>query len=252
MQFTTNLTLGVRTLVTFLVVSMAGALFASDTTTVITTIRLPDADNYAVGQLLNSSGVMVADWTLNTSVSGTDFSNYALTGGTKGLQYTFINEVQGSADVNTIAFDVTPVNSSDSVNITLLQSPYFGTPGTWNGGNTDIAQFSVSWAGGGMATVIDPDNQIAGLSTGSMFSSGTTVVFSSNQILNTDDSWGIELPQGVASVVVGWSSSNPSPNSDLTREWLTFDANVVPEPASGAILGIGFTFLLGFFRRKNR
>ncbi len=252
MHSTTHLTLGARGLVLFLVVSLAGAVFASDTTTVVDIVRGPEVDNYAVGRLINSSGTMVANWSLQTSVSGTDFSNYALTGGTKGLQYTFINDVNGSEDVNTIAFIVSTVDPSDVVNISLAQSPYFGTPGTWNGGNFETAQFSVSWAGGGMATVTDPDNQLAGLSSGSTFSSGTTVVFSSNQILNTVDSWGISLPSGVSSVVVGWSSLNPSPNSDLTREWLTFDANVVPEPASGAILGIGFTFLLGFFRRKKR
>ncbi len=252
MHSTTNLTASVRVLAIVLVASIASASLAASDLAIVDNVVGSQADNYAVGRLVNSGGSMLADWTLFTTVSNTDFANFALTGGSEGLQYTFINAVNGSTDSNTIIFDVDPIAANGVVNIALTQSPYFDTPGTWNGGNSETAQFSVSWNGGGDATVFDPDNQFDGLTTGSTFASGSLIAFSGDMIFNSEDSWRIDLPTGVETVRVEWSSVNPNDNSDLTREWLTFETSVVPEPASGAVFGIAATFLLGSMRRRRR
>lgn len=227
----------------FLVVllSMGSAAFGAYSS--VDLVNGPEQDLAAMGRIYTElGGEQIGLWTLETSVKGTDFSNAYVFGGSKGVQYTMLNQVFGSDDVNEMKF--TALTEDALVpQISLMQSPYFQDSKQWNGGNlpTDVAQFTVRWEGGGLAAVQDPLGQF--VSTGpslqsvndgaSEISSGTTLTFSDFQIFNSDDAWSIDLPTGASSVEVDWGSSQPTPQSDLTREWLAFDVSVVPEPDHG-------------------
>lgn len=234
-----------RPLNCFAAVLVGTFLFAGSTyafTTVVDTAGGLEDDSYATGRLIdvNSSSSTVATWTLDTTVSGTDFSNDAITGGPDGLEYVTTNLTQQSSDSNSIRYSITPEVGYSLQNIVIGQSPYNDSAGSWNGGNAEAAQFVISWANGGFANVTDPDDQLFGFVSGTPIVSGTTVRYNSIQAFNSEDSWRISLPAGVDTVQLNWSSANPTPNSDLTREWVSFDANIaaVPEPSTMAILGM--------------
>ena len=214
----------------------SGSTFAF--TTVVDTVSGLEDDAYAAGRLVDDSST-VGFWDLNTTVSTTDFANDAITGGPNGLEYVMRNLTRASSDANSIRYSVVPEIGYSLENIIISQSPYQDGE-TWNGGNEEAAQFVISWAGGGFAQVTDPDDQIFGFVSGTPIVSGTTVRYTSTQIFNSEDTWSIELPSGVNSVQVNWSSANPTPNSDLTREWVSFDAAIVavPEPSTLALLGL--------------
>ena len=232
-------------------ISMLATASAVELDAIVDNVSGAEVDGFAVGRLLNS-GDTVATWNLQTSVSQTDFSNDSVTGGNQGVQYVMLNEVKGSDDANLITFNVNPLSDESEVGISIAQSPYFDQQFTWNGGNFERAQFAVFWTGGGVASVLDPDDQLSGLANGSTFSSGTNIVFSNDRILNESDSWKIDLPTGVESVSLRWSSAEPVDNSDLTREWVSFDITMtVPEPTTGALCSMAL-LSLGFLRRRRR
>ena len=226
----------------------SGSTFAF--TTVIDTASGLEDDSYAAGRIVDNSMTM-AFWDLNTTVSTTDFANDAITGGPNGLEYVMSNLTRESSDTNSIRYGVVPEVGYSVENIIVSQSPY-SDGGTWNGGNAEAAQFVISWSGGGFAQVTDPDDQIFGFVTGTPIVSGTTVRYTGTQIFNSEDSWSIELPGGVNSVQVNWSSANPSPNSDLTREWVSFDAAIVavPEPSLAVFALLSF-FGVALVRRSR-
>ncbi len=237
--------------VLILVISMVTTAFGNSDATV-DGVAGPNSDGYAMGRILNG-GTTVANWRLNSSVSSTDFDNDAIQGGSQGIQYVMLNETEASRDSNTVVFTANSVDSSP-IGISIMQSPYFDAPGTWNGGNVEAAQFSLWWAGGGVATLHDVDDQISGYGDGATFGSGSTMVFSSYQILNSEDSWQIDLPTGANSVTLQWSSTAPTMGSDLTREWVSFNVTTftVPEPTTGALFGMASLFVLGLTRRRQR
>jgi hypothetical protein len=250
MQYTYNSFVQARLIVSLLLTIVA-ATTSSATMTSIDAVSGSEANAYAVGRFLDGAGGTAANWSLTSTVSGTDFSNDAVTGGDSGLQYVMLNEVLGSDDTNTVTFALNMVDAAVDPILTISQSPYFDAPWTWNGGNFEAAQFQITWSGGGEATLTDPDNQFAGLSDGATFGSGEMLAFSDIRILNDSDTWQITLPTGVSSVQLDWSSQSPAANSDLTREWVTFDLqiNAVPEPATGVMLSLALVGLLGFIRR---
>lgn len=222
----------------------------------------PEDDVAAIGRFLSRpDGEHLGAWTLQSSVEGTDFSNAHVGGGSEGLQYTMLNPVFGSADTNSIVFSVAPVNGMIP-QLSIKQSPEFNDPKQWNGGNlpTDISEFTMSWSGGGEAVVTDPAGQFQiaqMLSEGSdsiSVSPGSTLTFSDFQIFNSDDEWSVVFPEGTSSVQIDWGSSNPTPGSDLTREWVAFDANfvsAVPEPEGMELLLLFAPLLLLRTRRES-
>lgn len=203
-------------------------------------------------------GPAVATWDLRTTVENTDFQNDTLQGGANGVQYVIRNAVNNSVDTNIVTFSVSPIDNVIPT-ISITQSPYNNTS-TWNGGNIpgDISQFRMSWDGGGTATIRDPDGQLSGLEDFATAGSGTWVTFSDFQLRNDADSWGITLPQGVDTVQLNWNSSNPTAGSDLTNEWVTFDANFspnpnsLPEPGSATMLGFCVIIAATAIRRRRR
>lgn len=223
----------------------------------------PEDDLVASGRFLSGAdGEHLGAWTLQSTVEGTDFSNAHVGGGSNGLQYTMLNPVFGSDDINSVLFSVSPV--TDVIpQISVSQSPGFNDPQQWNGGNlpTDIAEFTLTWSGGGTAIVDDPAGQFQiarPLNDDSgpvAVSTGTTLTFSDFQIFNSDDTWSILLPEGASSIQLDWGSSQPTPGSDLTREWVAFDVNfasAVPEPSAGLSWFIAVPLLLLSVRRQNR
>lgn len=221
----------------------------------------PEDDVAAVGRFLSSpDGDHLGTWTLQSSVQDTDFSNAHVGGGNQGLQYTMLNPVFGSTDKNSMVFSVAPVNGMVP-QLSIKQSPEFNDPKQWNGGNlpTDISEFTISWTGGGEAVVTDPAGQFQiaqMLSEGSdsvSISTGATLTFSDFQIFNSDDEWSVMLPEGTTSIQIDWGSSNPTAGSDLTREWVAFDANfvsAVPEPSGMGIFLLLFAPLLMLRKRR--
>ncbi|MEM7312593.1 MAG: PEP-CTERM sorting domain-containing protein [Planctomycetota bacterium] len=237
------------------VISTAMAAQAFGFMTVIDTQNGPESDFVAAGRIIDStnSSSVIASWSLTTTVSATDFVNDAVQVGMSGVQYTMLNETPASADSNMLRFRVFPTNTNHGGGIVVSQSPYLNAT-SWNGGNEEVAQFRLSWPGdSGLATVSDPDNQLAGIADGSKLTSGSIVTFSSDRIRNDNDTWRVMLPFQSTEAHVEWSSSNPSANSTLTREWVSFNANVgaVPEPATFGLLL--FASLLGFgvIRRRS-
>jgi len=190
----------------------------------------------------------LGNWILNTSVESTEFDNDGLVVGPDGIQYTMINNTKASNDINEITFTTSLPQGEPQISIT--QSPYNNEPALWNGGQFEASRMQMFWSGGGTALIADPDNQIAGFETGSQFASGATIPFT-NQVYNDEDSWEVTLPVGVDSIRINWSSQAPVSNSDLTREWVTFNVTsaAVPEP-SGLGLALSALFGLGFIRRR--
>lgn len=201
-------------------------------------------------------GPAVALWDLNATVTNTDFANLTLDGGDDGIQYVMRNDVFGSVDTNIVTFNVNPLNG-ETPTISLSQSPYNDIAG-WNGGNlpSDISQFRMTWDGGGLATIRDPLDQLSDLADFAQVESGTWVQFNDYQVLNSEDSWGVTLPQGVDSITLNWNSSNPTAGSDLTNEWVTFDSSFtpsptpLPEPGAAAMLVLGL--VVGFAALRKR
>lgn len=210
------------------------------------------SDAFASGEILTErDGTSMGSWNLSTTVSDTDFSNYALHGGASGLEYVMLNQVVNSDDVNAIQFTVIPVEPTNVAEITIMQSPYDNST-NWNGGPEETSQFFLKWSGDlGAATVHDPNNQLV-QDHGQSLTTDSLITFSSNEAVNTVDSWSISLPRGADSVEVHWSSSNPSDQSKLTREWVTFEADfapaVVPEPSAFALVGLAGMMLFAFRR----
>ncbi len=231
------------------VATLAGQAIAG--TTVVDVHRGPDDDAFAAGSIVNSSGGLapsaVSNWILNATVSETDFDNFEALGGEQGVQYTMMNNVMASSHSNRIQFATTLPNAESS--ITISQSPYWNAPGTWNGGNVETSRMDISWNGGGVATVFDPDDQLLGYTSESEFGSGARVAFN-GFVYNDEDTWVIELPQGISSVTIDWSSTVPTANSDLTKEWVTFDVtSTVPEPGCLGMAVLALSFL-GWTRRR--
>ena len=226
-----------------LVVVISAALFgvaqpAWSFNTVLDDVLGATDDAYAQGRVVDEMGGDLATWMLTTTVSTTDFMNDGAMGGMQGIQYVMRNDMMASTDVNRIRFAVDTHARSFLQGIQISQSPYESFNGSWNGGNSEPAQFRLSWEGMEMemARVSDPDDQILGMSDGAMIGSGMLFVFN-DAIYNDVDSWLIELPAGVDTVEVEWSSANPTADSDLTREWVTFRPMiaVVPEPGTGVL-----------------
>lgn len=232
--------------------AMTSPAYALNGTGVVDGTNGANADAFAFGRFLDA-GATLGNWTLGSSVSNTDYANDGITGGTSGLQYVSLNETHGSTDVNVIDFVVTPNAGYTVDQISIIQSPYFDTPGTWNGGNAETAQFTLSWTGGGTAQVLDPSNQFAGSNGATTVTSGSLLTFSSDRIFNDSDAWEILLPAGVSDVQLDWSSVNPGPNTDLTREWVTFDSSfsTVPEPSSFGLLAFAMLSAAGLRRRRG-
>ena len=243
--------LSVRNRVVVLLLTFSIGHTASAFTTVIDDAAGLNDNAYANGRFVDTDGTVMASWTLQTTVENTDFSNDMVTGGPNGLEYVMLNSVMDSRDVNSIRFEVEPAIGFALENIIISQSPYNNSD-TWNGGNGELAQFVVSWADIRPAMLSDPDDQIFAFSTGTPIVSGTTVRFSEVQAFNSNDSWNLSLPAGVEDVQVNWSSANPSDNSDLTREWVAFDATftAVPEPATAFLLGLACVGTF-FIRRRS-
>lgn len=238
--------------IVLMALTLAGSAYAVNGTGIVDGTNGANADAYAFGRF-NAGGTDLGTWSLDSTVVGTDFTNDAITGGSLGIEYVMLNETLGSADQNVIDFTVNPLAGFAVDNITIEQSPYSNLAGTWNGGNHESSQFVLNWTGGGVATLSDPASQILGIASGSSIASGTVLQFSAVQIENHVDAWEITLPQGVNNVQLDWSSVNPVANSDLTREWVTFDADfsVVPEPSAISLIGMATIGLIGLRRRRR-
>ncbi len=221
--------------------------------TVVDNLLDAEADDYATGRILDDNGTRLADWSLRTSVSNTDFSNSRLTGGPLGLEYVMSNLVNGSADANVIQYAVSPLQSASLVNISISQSVYLSAS-TWNGGQIEPSQFQLLWMGGGTASLSDPDNQISGFADGTKLPSGAILPFSDYRIFNDEDHWRVDLPAGASEVEVRWSSADPQANSHLTLEWVSFETTVavVPEAASFSLIGLGLIIISMHARRRLR
>jgi hypothetical protein len=215
---------------------------------VVDTVAAPIANANAVASGRVVDGVVdVANWTLTATVNNNNFNNVGVQGGSLGLEYNMTNTVGGSTATNTVGFTVNPLAGYDATGLTVSQSPYNNTSGTWNGGTNGtgflVAQFVLNWVGGGFATVADPADQLAGLSTGSLIASGTLVTFSSGQIFNNLDSWRISIP-GTASAQVVWSAVQPINNRRLNNEWVAFDPSIVKKQPPPQPVPVPGTFLL--------
>ncbi len=224
--------------------------------TVIDVTAGAEDNAFARGGLVDESrGVRAADWQLDTTVSGTDFANDKVTMGTRGIEYVMVNSTDGSTDTNEITYSVSPRSGYRLDRIGISQSPYSNEGSTWNGGVTEPAMFELNWAGGGGATIIDPDDQLYAFSSGAVIPSGATLRFTDYRIANDDDSWAIMLPSSAEEVSLRWRSSAPQTGSQLNREWITFDANIVavPEPSTWGLLSLALLtccFKGRLFRRQ--
>ena len=229
---------------------------ASAASFVTDTVNGANDDNFASGGVFDGL-TQVADWSINTTVSGTDFTNLNVIDGALGVEYQMRNAVTTSSDTNTVTFSLSDI-VGDFSNIIVSQSAY-SNAGGWNGSSSEPAQFTLSWLGGGQASILDPDDQLAGLGSGDLISSGTTIAFSSFQSFNSQDSWSIALPDSVAEVSVDWAALGGSSTTALNVEWVTFDANITasvattPEPGTlvGAALVTGLGLLLGKSKQKS-
>lgn len=240
-------------LIVFAAISPLVASSAFGFTTTVTQTNGPNANSFANGEIVSPQGVSMATWNLTTTTRTTDFDNDAVQGGANGLQYVMINSIEESIDFNVVRFFVAPNNPADEVQITISQSPYNNSD-TWNGGEFESSQFFLNWTElYGLARVHDPLNQL-NLVDGQSYTAPLEVKFNSNRARNDDDQWLIELPAGANDAETRWSTAAPQEDSSLTREWVTFAANVtsavVPEPSSSVLLALASLTLMGLGRKK--
>ena len=237
----------------FVLALMANATQGESLFPTITNRGGANADSFAAGGYVNVStngmagNQSLGNWMLSTSVSTNDFINDGLIVGPEGIQYTMRIDELASTDVNQITFTTALPESRPQISIS--QSPYNDVDVLWNGGQFESSRMRMFWAGGESAMVHDPDNQLT-VADGMQISSGMSIPFN-NQVYNDEDSWQIDLPVGVDSVRVDWSSANPVANSDLTREWVTFNVTQMPVPEPSALQLI-FAAIVGAagFRRQ--
>ena len=123
--------------------------------------------------------------------------------------------------MNEIEFSVTPNAGAQVGNITLEQSPDFNG-GEWNGSTNAPFSMTLSWAGGEMATLSDPNNQL-NIADGTSIASGTTITANNVETLQANDSWSIEFPEGVEILTVNFLSGG---NTAFNVEYLSFAASL--------------------------
>ena len=238
---------------TIIVTLMAGFAAGEGLFPTITSRNGMNVDSFAMGGYVSISpnGTMgnqnLGNWMLNTSVSNSDFVNDGLQVGPDGVQYTMRNDQLASTDVNQITF--TTVLPEGMPQISISQSPYNGVETLWNGGQFESSRMQLFWGGGESATVMDPDNQLL-VDDNSSIQSGMAISFN-NQVYNDEDSWRVDLPVGVESVRVDWSSDAPVGNSDLTREWVTFNVTQMPVPEPSAF-GLALFAIWGLIAARRR
>lgn len=225
--------------------------------TEVVSVGTNSSDSYANGIIQDDNGMVTGNWGLSTTVSDTDFLNDGLQGGPNGLQYVMLNEVGGSTDSNRVTFSVTPSFANYHSNITISQSPYHDLT-TWNGGDADISRFYLTWNDtAGAISISDPSNQLGSVVDGQVISQSPQLIqFTNNRVFNSNDRWSIKLPPSAASAELEWSSSNPSAGSTLTREWVTFEADVqpavaVPEPQSSIAMFFTSMAAICLIRRRK-
>lgn len=209
-------------------------------------------DNAAAsGRMVN--GGDLGTWTLTTTVNGTDYSNSAVTGGIPAVEYRMHNPSAGSTDTNQVSFAVT-VGAGVYNGITLRQSSY-DSGADLNGApspGTEFSQMTVTWSGGGNATVADGTGTQITDATGAALpgsiTSGQVVRFARTP--NADDDWSISLPSTVTATTVLWGP-NGIPTEALGDEWISFDVNItpIPEPAAPLLSSLGIAILL--LRRRR-
>ncbi len=111
---------------------------------------------------------------------------------------------------------------------------------TENGAVSQNFTSVLTWTGGGTAIVNDPDDQLVGLQTGDVITSGTTVKF-----LNPALTSGLQRPYGAAPFDTHWyidinTGTNASSTFKLTvaltqnANWGTYDVQTVAVPFSSA------------------
>ena len=224
---------------------------------VIDQIGTANDNNVASGRVTNDGSTTdLANWTLTSTVSNTDWTNQNVQGGSQGLEYHQRNDVLNSSEINRINFSLSLLGGNYT-GLKIFQSPYNNGTG-WNGGSDNsgsniTSKFIVSWAGGGVATISDDADQLLGLATGDTISSGTEINFSSGQVLNNVDGWGISLTSAITDVTIDWSAKNPTPGDWLYNEWVSFDPTIseVPLPAAVWLFGFGLLGLAGIRKKSN-
>ena len=202
----------------------AASLQAQVTTSVSIDSTFANVNDDVVGSGTLTDGGLSAGWSLTSTVSGTnDWANIGLTNatGSSFIQYNFQNTTGVSTDVNEIEFSVTPNAGAQVGNITLEQSPDFNGGG-WNGSSSVPFSMTLSWAGGEMATLSDPNNQL-NIADGTSIASGTTITANNVETLQANDSWSIELPEGVEILTVNFLSGG---NTAFNVEYLSFAASL--------------------------
>ena len=130
--------------------------------------------------------------------------------------------------MNEIEFSVTPNAGAQVGNITLEQSPDFNGGG-WNGSTNAPFSMTLSWPGGEMAILSDPNNQL-NIADGTLIASGTTITANNVQTLQANDSWSIEFPEGVEILTVNFLSGG---NTAFNVEYLSFAASLTVADTDG-------------------
>ena len=205
-------------------------------------------------EVLDFAQVLDAAFTV-TSSSGTSASGNVNTGGATGtftLTRTGASGLNGTVnftgggdgievrnnDIGTVAppsnpnsfaydFSVTPNAGSAVESITITRQQY--SPG----GNAEPSDFVLTWSGGGLATLNDPQGRFTTLSNGATFASGTTLRFGTlggGSVSNNTSQWSIEIPSSSVSVSVT-SIQDASGNADFANEWLAFNTTLATNTA---------------------
>ena len=127
------------------------------------------------------SGIFETGW----GFSG--FSSVANTGGAQGTEFLFANASGTGEDFFFARYEVTPDPGSVVDQVVVCQSPYNNSSG-----NNEPNQLTITWPGGGNATIVDPVNQITSHANGSVISSGAVLTIV-NSVLNNADQWGVVI-----------------------------------------------------------
>lgn len=202
-----------------------------------------------------ATGVAAGAFASTISYSG--FSSVAGTVGAAGVQYNFPSGGAGNPDAVQISYAVTPNSGSQVDKLVVCQSSYENVSG-----NNEPNELTLTWTGGGTATIYDPSNHITSHADGATISSGTTLTFADSLAngpgtngggLSGPDNWAVIIDAGGSTSAVSVTlnsqgcpasssqsfcqlmSTSSNVSGERFQEWYSFDSVLALTPTATLI-----------------
>ncbi|MEO0484340.1 MAG: VPLPA-CTERM sorting domain-containing protein [Pseudomonadota bacterium] len=221
------------------------------TFTVTSSFTTPTDNALASGTVAQNAAS--GTFALTTNIASTNWDNRGVERSSAGGIQARVRNRSTSPQLLDIFFSVTPASGSAVDFLTVRQAALGGSNGNGRSDGTALARFTLSWAGGGLATVFDSANQ---LNTVGPISSGTVIDYNL-YVENSNARWSVRLPTGVTSVTLS-AEDTPASTNTLATETYAFDVALssttpapIPLPPAVALMVGGLAGLAGLRARRK-